>query len=135
MTWPLPWTTLPPLGPWLWQLMPAGGSCMAVECSLAAYDQNINLNHAIQLVGYGTDPEHGDYWLVRNSWGNWGEQGYIRLQRETETVCGLDSTPMSGTACVGGPGSESQEVCGMCGVLYDMSYPLGAGEWSLPGHQ
>jgi len=112
-----------------WQLY---GSGVFTGCQ---YDQNINLNHAIQLVGYGTDPEHGDYWLVRNSWGNWGEQGYIRLQRETEAVCGLDSTPMSGTACVGGPGSESQEVCGMCGVLYDMSYPLGAGEWSLPGHQ
>merc|ERR1712112_312579 len=113
-----------------WQLY---GSGVFTGCQ---YDQNINLNHAIQLVGYGTDEEHGDYWLIRNSWGDyWGEQGYIRLQRETEAVCGLDSTPMSGTACVDGPGSESQEVCGMCGVLYDMSYPLGAGEWTLPGQQ
>merc|ERR1712029_972764 len=113
-----------------WQLY---GSGVFTGCQ---YDQNINLNHAIQLVGYGTDEEHGDYWLIRNSWGDyWGEQGYIRLQRETEAVCGLDNTPMSGTACVDGPGSESQEVCGMCGVLYDMSYPLGAGEWTLPGQQ
>jgi len=100
------------------------------------YNDNINLNHAIQLVGYGTDEELGDYWLVRNSWGwTWGEDGYIRMARESEPVCGMDNTPMQGTACQGGPGSDSQEVCGMCGLLYDMSYPLGAGLWSKPGSQ
>merc|ERR1719244_2552191 len=36
------------------------------------------------------------------------------------------ATPMDGTACQGGPGTDSQHVCGMCGILYDMSYPLGA---------
>jgi len=101
------------------------GSGVFSGCS---YDENIGLNHAIQLVGYGTDAEYGDYWLVRNSWGEfWGEAGYIRMQRESELVCGTDTTPMDGTACVGGPGTDSQVVCGMCGLLYDMSYPLGVG--------
>lgn len=56
----------------------------------------------------------------------WGEDGYIRLQRESSMECGTNSTPMDGTACVGGPGNDEQHVCGQCGVLYDVSYPLGA---------
>jgi len=104
-----------------WQLY---GSGVFSGCS---YSSNIGINHAIQMVGYGTDPSKGDYWLVRNSWGSmWGEHGYIRLQRESELTCGVDSTPMDGTACVGGPGTDQQNVCGMCGILFDMSYPLGA---------
>merc|ERR1712013_237074 len=72
-----------------------------------SFDSNIALNHAVQLVGYGTDETEGDYWLVRNSWGSgWGEGGYIRLQRQATPQCGTDSTPMDGTACVGGPGND-----------------------------
>ena len=48
------------------------------------------LDHLVQLVGYGTDPESGgDYWLVRNSWTPlWGEAGYIRLARSANPQCG-----------------------------------------------
>ena len=79
-----------------------------------------------QLVGYGTDATEGDYWLVRNSWGSgWGLGGYIKLKRENEAVCGTDNTPLDGSACVG-DGNAVQKVCGMCGVLFDTSYPIGA---------
>merc|ERR1712087_165109 len=62
--------------------------------------KGFNLNHAVVLVGYGTDDEGGDYWLVRNSWGSyWGEKGYIRIKRENEPNCGYDTTPLDGLAC------------------------------------
>lgn len=41
---------------------------------------NVQIDHVVQLVGYGTDPELGEYFLIRNSWSPlFGENGYIRL--------------------------------------------------------
>jgi cathepsin L len=66
-----------------------------------SYDKNIDINHAVVLTGYGTDAS-GDYWLIRNSWGpTYGEDGYIRIARESTVTCGLDSTPSDGVACLG----------------------------------
>ena len=89
------------------------------------YDSNIQLNHGVQLVGYGSE-DGQDYWIVRNSWGtSWGEEGFIRLLRETSPGCGTDTTT-SGHVCQGGPGNDILHVCGMCGMLFETSYPMGA---------
>jgi len=86
---------------------------------------NPDINHAVQLVGYGTDATLGDYWLVRNSWSpSWGEVGYIRLKRSTSFTCGIDLTPGDGDGCTGGP--PTVKVCGTCGILYDGVYPVGS---------
>jgi len=81
-----------------------------------------DIDHVVQLVGYGTDATQGPYWIVRNSWNPmWGEDGYIRLYRHTASqVCGVDLKPSDGTGCNGGPATVT--VCGTCGILYDVSY-------------
>ena len=101
--------------------------------SFANAGGNTDLNHVVQLVGYGTDIElrtdveiQTDYWIIRNSWGvTYGEEGYIRLYKAPgDESCFLDSTPLDGTGCKNGP--PTQTVCGECGVLFDTSYPRGA---------
>jgi cathepsin F len=68
-----------------WQTYTSGILTPASGCS-KAYDQ---LDHCVQLVGYGKDPNGQEFWSVRNSWAtSWGEAGYIRLSYGTNT-CGV----------------------------------------------
>lgn len=49
-----------------------------------------NIDHCVQQVGWGTDGTT-PYWLIRNSWNtNWGEQGYLRVERNKDLCAVAD---------------------------------------------
>lgn len=58
------------------------------------------LDHAVVIVGYGS--ENGqDYWIVKNSWGTiWGEAGFGKMARNI------------------------QDPAGKCGITLVASYPI-----------
>ncbi|XP_010245279.1 PREDICTED: vignain-like [Nelumbo nucifera] len=59
------------------------------------------LDHGVAIVGYGTTIDGTKYWIVKNSWGpDWGEKGYIRMERSI----------------------SSKE--GLCGIAMEASYPI-----------
>ncbi|XP_042501198.1 vignain-like [Macadamia integrifolia] len=59
------------------------------------------LDHGVAAVGYGTTLDGTKYWIVKNSWGaDWGEQGYIRMER------------------------GMFDVGGLCGIALQASYPI-----------
>ncbi|GJY77354.1 vignain-like protein [Tanacetum coccineum] len=59
------------------------------------------LNHGVAVVGYDTSDDGIKYWTVKNSWGpEWGEDGYIKMQRGVSNKSGL------------------------CGIAMEASYPV-----------
>lgn len=61
-------------------------------------DCGFQLDHGVLLIGYGYDKTYDmDYWIIKNSWSEeWGENGYIRIQRNIDDprgLCGIAMDP------------------------------------------
>lgn len=82
-------------------LVDAGGTAFQFYSSgVFTGDCGTSVNHGVTVVGYGTAGDGTKYWIVKNCWGTkWGEEGYIRMQRDV--------------------GAKE----GLCGIALDASYP------------
>ena len=69
---------------------------MSYESGIYQYTTGENIGgHAMKLVGYGEDEEHGLYWELQNQWTeSWGEDGFIKIKHGE---IGIDSI---GIACM-----------------------------------
>uniref|UniRef100_A0A182MGI3 Peptidase C1A papain C-terminal domain-containing protein n=1 Tax=Anopheles culicifacies TaxID=139723 RepID=A0A182MGI3_9DIPT len=79
----------------LWKVGPIPVSINAAPKSFQLYSNGIyddeascdnsKVNHAMLLLGYTKD-----YWILKNWWGSWGENGYMRLARG-KNLCGISN--------------------------------------------
>lgn len=59
------------------------------------------IGHVLLAIGFGTDPEKGDYLTFKNSWGtSWGERGFGRIsltqKYSPQGLCGILWEPFLG---------------------------------------
>jgi len=52
------------------------------------------LDHGVLAVGFDTEANGEEYFLVKNSWGaSWGVDGYVKISAASSNVCGILSAP------------------------------------------
>lgn len=67
-----------------WYMYKPTSTSRTFSCSSAQSTSASALDHAVLLVGY-TSTE----WIIKNSWGTWGDNGYIYVSRSSSANCGI----------------------------------------------
>ncbi|KAI9908250.1 hypothetical protein PsorP6_004181 [Peronosclerospora sorghi] len=81
-----------------------------------------DLNHALLLVGFGSDRTHGDYWILKNSYGSlWGEDGFMKLIADTKINCGLNVFPVIPTGAKAGAQARTSVDSGGAKIFVGLS--------------
>ncbi|CAI5712351.1 unnamed protein product [Hyaloperonospora brassicae] len=81
-----------------------------------------DVNHALVLVGYGTDAVEGDYWILKNSYGSaWGASGFMKLLADTKVNCGLNIFPVIPTGASAGVAATTSIDSGGAKVFVGLS--------------
>ncbi len=60
-----------------------GAGTVAERASTAREKTNLPTNHVVAIIGWD-DSRHA--WLIRNSWGNWGERGYRFVDYDSHNI-------------------------------------------------
>lgn len=51
-----------------------------------------NINHLVYVVGWGTNTDGSNYWIIKNSWGTfWAEDGFIRINSDCSGLNSIDT--------------------------------------------
>uniref|UniRef100_H3GJ17 Peptidase C1A papain C-terminal domain-containing protein n=1 Tax=Phytophthora ramorum TaxID=164328 RepID=H3GJ17_PHYRM len=81
-----------------------------------------DVNHALLLVGYGTDATEGDYWILKNSYGSsWGASGFLKLVADAKVNCGLNIFPVIPTGASAGAAASTSVDSGGDKVFMGLS--------------
>ncbi|KAI9995487.1 hypothetical protein PInf_012552 [Phytophthora infestans] len=81
-----------------------------------------DVNHALVLVGYGTDASVGDYWILKNSYGSsWGASGFMKLVADSKVNCGLNIFPVIPTGASAGAAASTSVDSGGDKVFVGLS--------------
>uniref|UniRef100_K3W742 Peptidase C1A papain C-terminal domain-containing protein n=1 Tax=Globisporangium ultimum (strain ATCC 200006 / CBS 805.95 / DAOM BR144) TaxID=431595 RepID=K3W742_GLOUD len=58
------------------------------------FTDSSEIDHAVVLVGYGTDGST-DYWILKNSYSpQWGDKGFLKLKMDSKINCGVNVFPV-----------------------------------------
>ncbi|KAF1335568.1 Cysteine protease family c01a, partial [Globisporangium splendens] len=58
------------------------------------FTDSSEIDHAVVLVGYGTEGST-DYWILKNSYSSqWGDKGFLKLKMDSKINCGVNVFPV-----------------------------------------